>query len=629
MNDKRLNRKLAAILSADVKGYSRLMGEDEDFTVSTLTVYRKIMTALIDQHRGRVVDSPGDNLLAEFGSVVNALRSAWDIQQEIEARNKELPENRRMNFRIGVNLGDVIEEGERLYGDGINIAARLEGLAEEGGICISGTAYDHVKNKLPFRYDYQGEQGVKNIKEPVRVYRVAMESEGAVRKAGIKKYGSKRWQMAAMGTGVLLLVVIAVILFRDVFGPEPAQEKEFASMEKLVTDLPGKASIAILPFTNLSGDPEQEYFSDGITNDIITDLSKFRELLVIASNTVFTYKGKPVKVQRVSQELDVRYVLEGSVQKLGEKVRINAQLIDATTGHHMWADRYDRDLRDLFNLQDEIVQTIIRTLAVEIDEAERTRAMGKDTGNLKAYDYLLRGKEHLFRRTRSANREARRMFEQAVKIDPRYASAYAGLGETYIVLMAHGWTEFPNQALGKAQDFARKALSLDESNAWAHALLGNVFIYRTQYDLAVSELQRAIELNPNDATSYSLLGMVMLWSGRLDDAVQALQITLRFDPNTTPGSFMFLGLSYYLKGQYEAAVSVLERGLIRRPDFPGIHIALAAAYAKAGRLEEAKLEADAVLRLNPFFEVDSYGTVFRNPADRNKILEGLRKAGLK
>jgi adenylate cyclase len=567
--------------------------------------------------------------LAEFGSVVNALRSAWDIQQEIQARNKELPENRKMNFRIGVNLGDVIEEGERLYGDGVNIAARLEGLAEEGGICISGTAYDHVKNKLPFRYDYLGEQEVKNIKEPVRVYRLAMEFEATVRKTGIKKYGSKRWQMAVMGAGILLLVVIAVILFRDVFRPEPAREKEFASIEKLVTDLPEKASIAILPFTNLSGDPEQEYFSDGITNDIITGLSKFRELLVIASNTVFTYKGKPVKVQRLSQELDVRYVLEGSVQKLGAKVRINAQLIDATTGHHLWAERYDRDLRDLFNLQDEIVQTIIRTMAVEIDEAERTRAMGKDTGNLKAYDYLLRGKGLFFQRTRSANREARRMFEEAVKIDPRYASAYAGLGATYVVLMALGWTEFPNQALGKAHDLARKALSLDESNAWAHALLGNVFIYQTQYDLAVSELQRAIELNPNDANSYRLFGMVMLWSGKLDDAVQALQITLRFDPNTTPGSFMLLGLAYYLKGQYEAAIGVLERGLIRRPDFPGIRIGLAASYAKAGRLEEAKREADAVLRLNPFFEVDSYGTVFRNPADRNKILEGLRKAGLK
>ena len=628
MNDHAFKRKLSAILSADVKGYSRLMGEDEEATVRTLTEYRKVIASLIDQHRGRVVDSPGDNLLAEFASVVDALRGAWDIQKEINTRNAHLPESRQMNFRIGVNLGDVIEEGERIYGDGVNIAARLESLAEEGGICISGTTYDHVKNKLPLGYDYLGEQKVKNIKDPVRVFRVRMEPEAPPSAMREGQSQSKRRNLAPPALVLVFVVVIALGIYG--FYLHPSHPPPPVTPDKVsAVKLSDKPSIAVLPFSNLSGESEQEYFSDGMTNDIITDLSKFRELFVIASNTVFTYKGKPVDIREVGRELGVRYVLEGSVQKGGGKVRINAQLIDASTGSHLWAERYDRDLKDLFALQDEIVQRIVATLAVKIETVERARSMLKDTENLEAYDYVLRGQEYRRERTRASSIKAEEMFTKAIELDPSYATAYVGLGLRHLNLVDYGWTEFPAQALQKAYDLAQKALSLDESHAGAHALLGNIYIYRGQHEHALRELRRAIQLNPNDALSLRYLGMIMLWSGRPDDAIEAYETTLRYDPRPSPGTHMNLGLGYYLKGRYDAAISRIERGVAQYPDFVGNYIALAAAYAQAGRSEDAALAAEKILRLDPFFELESYGSVFRNQVDRAAIKKGLKKAGLK
>ncbi len=628
MHAENFKRKLTAIFTADVAGYSRLMGEDEDGTVRTLTQYRKVIASLINKHRGRVVDSPGDNVLAEFASVVDALRCAWDIQQEIKNRNADLPENRRMTFRIGVNLGDVIEEGERIYGDGVNIAARLENLAEEGGICFSGTAYDHVKNKLPLKYEYRGEQTVKNIEDPVRVYRVLMDPDASPKGIDEAKQKLKRRKLA-LAVAALVLVLTAAVGASLFFLRSSTPPTKPTPEETSVLNVPDKPSIAVLPFSNLSGDREQEYFSDGVTNDIITDISKFRELVVIASNTVFTYKGRPVDIKEVGRELGVRYVLEGSVQKGSGKVRINAQLIDASTGSHLWAERYDRDLKDLFVLQDEIVQRIVATLAVKIEAAERARSMRKDTENLEAYDYVLRGWEYRRERTRHGSIKAEEMFTKAIELDPNYATAYVGLGLRHLNLVDYGWTEFPAQALQKAQDLAQKALNLDEFHAGAHALLGNIYIYRGQHELAISSLQRAIQLNPNDALSIRYLGMVMLWSGKPDDAIQACETALRYDPRPSPGTHMNLGLGYYLKGRYDLATSVLERGVAQYPDFAGNYIALAAAYARAGRTEEAARAAALVLRLDPFFEVESYGTVFRNPADREYIRDGLRKAGLK
>lgn len=629
MPDKRLNRKLAAILSADVKGYSRLMREDEDFTLNTLTDYRGTIKTLIEKNRGRVVDSVGDNLLAEFASVVNAMRCAVEIQQALKARNAELPENRKMEFRIGINLGDVIAEGQRIYGDGVNIAARLEGLAEAGGICTSNTVYEQVKNKLLLNFDYLGEQSVKNIAEPVKIYRVIMDPDKAGAAIGEKGAPSKHRRMAVLAVAAALFAGAAATLLWNLYLPRTGPVPEPAATEKITTPSADKPSIAVLPFVNLSKDPEQEYFSDGITNDIITDLSKFSKLLIIASNTVFTYKGKPLKVKDLTKELNVRYVLDGSIQKIGGKVRINAQLIDAATESHLWAERFDRELKDLFAVQSEIVQTIVAKMAIKVDAAERARALRKDTDNLAAYDYVLRGEEYLHRKTHSANIKAEEMFKKAIELDPNYVTAYVGLGRKQVDLVAYGWTEFPDRALRQAHELAQKALRLDETHSGVHALLGNIYIYQSQHELAISELQRAIELNPNDALSRRALGMVMLWSGRPDDTIEAIETLLRYDPGTTPGTYMFLGLGYYLKGRYDMAISAAERGLVRYPDFVGNHIALAAAYAQAGRSEDAARAAAKVLRLDPFFEVESYGTVFQNPADRTAIREGLKKAGLK
>jgi adenylate cyclase len=629
MSPQQAKRKLSAILSADVKGYSRLMGEDELATVDTLKKYRGVMATLVQQYKGRVVDSPGDNVLSEFPSVVDAVECAVKIQEELKARNSELPENRKMEFRIGVNLGDVIEDEGRIYGDGVNITARVEGLAEGGGICVSGTAYDQVKNKLSLGYEYLGEHAVKNIAEPVRAYRVLMDPEDAGKVIGEKRTRPGQWVMVSLVAGVVLVMGASAMAIWKYYLAPASPPVEVAPKERMTALLTDKPSIAVLPFNNLSGDPGKEYFSDGITNDIITDLSKFGEMLVIASNTVFTYKGKQVKIKDLSREIGVRYVLEGSVQRATGKVRINAQLIDATTGHHLWAERYERELKDLFDLQDQIVQMIVATLAVKIDAAERERVMRKDTESLEAYDYLLRGLEHIRSTTHSDNTKARQMFEKAIDLDSRYASAYVGLGRTYLNLIRYGWTEFITQSLQRTHELANKALSIEESNAGAHALLGDVYRYRGQYDLAISELQRAIELNPNDASNLASFGGLMLWSGKPDDAIRSLEIVLRLDPNMVELHLMHLGLSYYLKGQYEDSIRRLELGLSRKPDFVGHHLALAAAYAQSGRSEDASREAGEVIRLHPFFETDSYGSMFRNPADRASIVEGLRKAGLK
>ena len=628
MTTQSFKRKLTAILSADVKGYSRLMGEDEDATVHTLKAYRELIGNLIHQYHGRVVDSPGDNILSEFASVVDALRSAVAIQEELKAKNTELSENRRMEFRIGINLGDVIEDEGRIYGDGVNIAARIEGLSKSGGICISRTAYDHVKNKLSLGYEYIGEHAVKNIADPVKVYRVLMEPEAAGKLIGEKRTRPIRRQWAIVASVILVLGVAAVVIWNFYLGSAFSPE-ESTSVKKTSGSVTEKPSIVVLPFKNLSGNPEQEYFSDGITNDIITDLSKFSELSVIASNTVFTYKDKSVKVKDVSRDLGVRYVLEGSVQKVADKVRINAQLIDASTNHHLWAERYDRDLIDLFKLQDELVQTIVTKMAIRIDETERARTMRKDTGNLQAYDYLLRGWEYFYQNTREGNKDARLMFQRAIEIDSRYSSAYAALAWSYLNDFYYGWTMFPDKSLQRTHDLAKKALSMEESNALAHSALGSIYLRRRQYDLAMSELQQAIELNPNDTHSQRQLGSVMLYSGRMDEAIYWIESALRLNPNLSLGAFMLLGQAYYLNGRYEDAITILKKGLAKNPDYMGHHLMLAAAYAQAGYTEEAKRSAAKVLRLDPFFELDSYGTVFRNSEDRAQIVQGLRKAGLK
>jgi adenylate cyclase len=535
MEPHRVERRLAAILSADVKGYSRLMGEDEVATIRTLTAYRQVIATLVEQHRGRVVDSPGDNLLAEFSSAVEAVQSAVEIQQALQARNADLPASRRMQFRIGVNLGEVVVERERLYGEGVNIAARLESLAEAGGICVSGIVYSQVKNKLALRFEDLGEQTVKNIAEPVRAWRVRVGSETFVPGVETEK------QNPTLGTPLRrarptyqvllagLLLVAGVIIAIRYFSHPPLNPQSSAPVTEKspALPLPDKPSIVVLPFVNMSEDPKQDYFSDGITEDLTSDLSKIASLFVIARNSAFTYKGKAVTVEDVSMELGVRYVLEGSVRKADKQVRITAQLIDATTGGHLWSGRYDRPLQDIFALQDEIVQKIVTTLKLQLTLRGQGLLPRSSTNNLEAYDYFLRGMQfwHTY------NAQSRQMYEKAIALDPQYADAYAGLGHTYWLEWLVQWGQNP-QLLEQAFTLAQRAIALDDSQPWGRMLLSQVYMWKKQYEPAIAEAQRAVALDPNYADSYWDLAYVLVFAGRPEEAIEVMEKAMRLNPHT-------------------------------------------------------------------------------------------------
>jgi adenylate cyclase len=629
MSQEGFKRKLTAILSADVKGYSRLMGDDEESTVRTLTTYREVISTLVIDHKGRVVDSPGDNILAEFASVVDALRCAWDVQQEIKYRNADLSENRRMNFRLGINLGDVIEEKGRIYGDGVNIAARLEALAEEGGICISGAAYDQVKNKLPFKYEYDGEQTVKNIKEPVRVYSVLMNPETAGIAIADNKVRRKPWRMVALLSMIVLIVVAGVFIGQNLY-QRHAEKIDSASSDKIAFALPDKPSIAVLPFENLSGDPEQEYFSDGITEDIITDLSKISGLFVIARHSAFTYKDKVIKIADVGRELGVRHILEGSVRKSDGRVRITAQLVDATTEGHLWAERYDRDLKDIFALQDEVTQKIVSTLAVKLTEDERKRLVRKYTDNMQAYDFYLQGVEYQNRFTKEANIQARQMFERAIDQDPGFAIAYTALGFTYFHDWTFGWS-MDTQSLDHAFELAQKTLDLEDSLPLGHHLLGKVYLWKKQYEKAITRLEKAIALSPNYADHLVGLGYILNFAGRPKESIGLVKKAMRLNP-IYPAFYLWeLGHAYFLTGRYEEAVETLNRILDRNLDFMPAHLLLAASFSQLERKEDAQAEVAEIEKLSP--QVSLVDLRQRLPYKDQEVLERLydsmRKAGLK
>jgi adenylate cyclase len=592
-----MERKLAAIFSTDVKGYSRLMGEDEVATIHTLTAYRELMATLIQQRRGRVVDSPGDNLLAEFPSVVEAVQCAVAIQRELRVRNTELPPNRRMEFRIGINLGDVIMDGERIYGDGVNIAARLEGLAEAGGLCISGTVYDQIKTKLALGYEDLGAQAVKNIAEPVRVYRVQLEpgaaipalreqEERAVGEAGrllSQQGGAARrvlawsWRKGALALVALLLLLGGGVIVwqRSVRPSAPASEVPAEKAPTLA--LPETPSLVVLPFVNLSSDPEQEYFSDGITEDLTSKLAKLAGLVVISRTSAFTYKGKAVKVQEVSHELGVRYVLEGSVRKAGDQVRVTAQLIDATTDHHLWAERYDRPLTDIFALQDALVQKMVTTLKLQLSLREQGVLARKTTENLEAYDAYLRGIDAFNRRTPEGNAQARQLFAHAVALDPAYAEAYTGLGWTYRAEWSLGWNQDP-QTLERALALAHQALALDDTLPSTYGLLSALAVNHQQYEQAMAAIERAIALEPNNADSYAAQGMVLRFMGRPQESLRSVEKAMRLNPHAPFWYGNIFGLALYMTGRYAEAITALKTVLLRNAQYVPAYTGLAVAY---------------------------------------------------
>ena len=612
MDTKDVKRKLRAILSADVQGYSRLMGDDEVATVKTITEYRKTLTSLVNQYHGRVVDSPGDNVLSEFGSVVDAVQCAVEIQNILKAKNEDLPENRRMIFRIGVNLGDVIQEGDRIYGDGVNIAARIESLADGGGICISGTAYDQIENKLALGYNFVGEHSVKNIAKPVRVYKVPMEP-GDVGKKRAPKQGKK---LAIVVLALLILTGVAAAIWNFYPGPATA---------------PGKPSIAVLPFDNLSGDPKQEYFSDGITEQIISGLAKAPRLFVIARNSSFTYKGKPVKIQQVARELGVRYVLEGSVQKLGNRVRITAQLIEAKTGKHIWSEHYDRDIKDIFALQDDITMKIMAAVQVKLTDGEAASIVSKGTDNRQAYDKFLKARKLVQNFKSEAMHQARKELDEVIALDPGWSMPYAVQAWTHIMDVWMRWSTSPFQSIQKAEELAQKAVSLDAKNAMAYAELCDVYLMKRQHEKAVAEGKRAIELGPNLSIAYLTLGYALNFAGRPDEAISFLETAIRLDPLPDARPYVQLGIAYRDLGQYDKGITACKKGISISPDNMFAHLSLVAIYSLAGREKEARAEAAEVLRINPMFSVEFFSKVvpYKNKADIDRVVNAMRKAGLK
>jgi len=626
MAQKGFKRKLTAILSADVIGYSRLMRDDENATVRDLAAHRALATVITQQHDGRVVDSPGDNILAEFASVVDAVNSAIKIQQVINKRNASTPHDRRMEFRIGLNLGDVIGEDERIYGDGVNIAARVEGLAATGGIAISGTVYEHIKDKLSLGYQYLGEQNIKNIAEPIRVYRLLIDPESSGKMIDAQKPDAVKWRRAITASIAIIILVAGALSIWIFF---MRSENEVASVAKTALPLPDNPSIAVLPFQNLSGDPEQDYFSDGLTEDLITDLSKISGLFVIARHSSFVYKGKSIQIAEVGRELGVQYILEGSVRKAGDRVRITAQLVDTTTQRHLWAHRFDRELKDIFMLQDDVTQKIVAALAVKLTADEQKRLLHRYTGNMDAYDLYLQGLEYFSRLTRESNIQARQVLNKAINLDPDFAAAYALLGWVHSREWTQGWSQGP-RPLRRAQELAQKAIALDESLPAGYTILGEIYLHKRRHARAIAVQQKAIALSPNDAEGIASLAGILTWAGRPQETVELIKKAMRLNP-LYPAEYLWnLGHAYYLMGRYEEAIEVLGRARDRNPDYIPVQAYLAASYIQLGREADARTAATEFKRLSPRTPISEWRhrLPYKDQTIPGRLMVIWRKAGM-
>ena len=585
--EERVQRRLAAILAADVVGYSRLMGEDEEGTLAALTAHlAEMIEPCITEHRGRVVKTTGDGLLAEFASVVDAVRCAVTVQDGMRERNTELPENRRIEFRIGVNLGDVIVQDDDVFGDGVNVAARLEGLAEPGGVCISDMVHQSIRSKLDLSFDDLGSQRVKNIGDPVHAFLIRHDAPSR--------------------------------------GPSTGQGDALS--------LPDRPSIAVLPFDNISGDPEQEYFSDGITEDIITELSKISGLFVIARHSAFTYKGQSVTLKQVGRDLGVRYVMEGSVRKAGNRLRISAQLIDATTDHHLWAERYDRDLEDIFAVQDEVARNVASALTVALKPEEGERLSRPPTENIEAYDIFLRTRSSLWPPTRENMLSARSAYRRITEIDPSFAGGHAGQSMTHSFAVMFGHSERPEEDARLALKLADAAVALDDEFAHAYAALGLGHTVTGRFDEAIVCAQRVVELQPGDADAHLYSAFPYLFAGQAEAAYEAITTALRLDPQYVNGPYLnVLGVACFCAGRYEEAIEAFKRNVDRGgPLAPPALAFRTASYSAAGHMEEAKESAQALLNFFPAFSSARFRMLhmFKNPDDTERVISALRQAGL-
>jgi len=564
MEDK-LPRKLAAIFYADVAGYSRLTGEDEDATHRHLSEYLDLVSNSIKQHQGKVVHYAGDAVLADFNTVTNALECAASIQSDLSNRNQDLPDERKVLFRIGINLGEVIVDRDDIYGNDVNVAARLESLADAGGVCVSDAVRTAIGNKLPLEYEFMGEQSVKNIKEPIRAYQVRLRSGGS---------------------------------------------PETVTPQRPELELPPEPSIAVLPFTNMSGDTEQEYFSDGITEDIITALSRIPRLFVVARNSTSVYKGKGVDIKQVGREQGVKFVLEGSVRKSGDQIRITAQLIDASTGNHRWAERYDRKLTDIFAVQDEIAKNVTVAVQVELTAGEQARLWAGGTNNLEAWECVVRGNELMIHHGRGDNVEARRLAERALLLDPDYANAWVLAGYTHFEDSMWGWSSSRETSISTALEAAYKAIELQELNPESYVLLAWVKCELAEFDEAVDVARKAVSLAPNHASNVAMLAGILGRAGEYQESEQHMRRAIRLSP-IYPAWFLHAqGVSCFALGRDEEAVKLFRACVeIIEPNssfMPIVRVLLAICLANAGHNAEAKTVSEEVFRLEPNFQIDDW-----------------------
>jgi adenylate cyclase len=585
MAEERLQRRLAAILAADVVGYSRLMGIDEAGTLSRLNALRReLINPTIAAHAGRIVKLMGDGALVEFASAVDAVACAIEIQRQFRERDAGGSEANPIQFRIGINVGDIIIEGEDILGDGVNIAARVEGIAEPGGISISEDAWRQVQGKVVANFIDAGEQKLKNIARPVRVYRLDLAPKAVT-----------------------------------------ASEVSLSTLS-----VPHKPSIAVLAFTNMSADPEQEYFSDGLSEDIITDLSKLPELHVIARNSTFTYKGKPVDVKQVGRELDVRYVLEGSVRKAGNRIRVTGQLIDTGSGAHIWAERFDRDLADIFAVQDELTQEIIAALKLKLTSEQKGRLIRKTEIDIEAYNFFLRGREQALLQTKSSNAEARALLERAIAISPDFAPAYAYIAFTRLNDWIIGKGDAAEHSLQTTLQLAAQAVAIDDEDPYSHFVLSVVLLWQREYHRAHTEVQRCLALAPSSAEGHLQLANLYYYEGAPSGSIDTLNAYMRLDP-LYPGLVLhFVAQAQHSLGQFEAAVETLRRRLERDPKSETGYALLASCYGHLGRIHESRSAWAEVMRIAPDFSVERrWGILpFKNPDGYAHRVEGLRKAGL-
>jgi adenylate cyclase len=582
MSGQNITRKLKAILSADVKGYSLLMADNEVLTLKTLNEHRKIMSDLIESHSGRVVDAVGDNMLAEFSSAVDAVDCAVKIQKSLKKENAKFIENRKLQFRIGINIGDVIHEGDRIIGEGVNIAARIESIAETGGVCISRNTYDQIKNKLQVETEYLGAHKVKNIKEPVRVYKILLDSDA----------------------------------------PKRLVEEELK--------LPNKPSIAVLPFSNMSGDPDQDYFSDGLTEQIINGLCKISSLFVIARNSSFAYKGKHLSIKQVAQDLGVKYILEGSVQKAGDRVRITAQLIDALTDFHMWSENYDRDLEDIFALQDEITMKVISAMEVNLTQGEQANLWEGYISNIQSYDKFTRGLERFNQFNKNNNLQARKYFQQASVQDKSSALIYAWIGYTYLFDFYYNWGNTPQESLLNLEHNAEIALSLDESLDLPHMIMAHVKALKEDYVKAIEEGMVAVRINPNGAVAFSNLAFILSICDEVEKSIIYSKKAIRLNPIPPSYSYFVLGIAYTMINDLKNAIETLKHCISIEPNDFNPYLPLTACYIALGKTTKAKDTVNSILEITPSFKIRHLDETFpmKNKGLKNLYIANLRKAGL-